>query len=105
MGMKTEHITDLISMGYRKARPNTWVKPVGYHFVTFEEDKMLWTNWFLDANDKNIIWDSEVYFELKYGNFLDFLKHTEAHSRFNVATSAASRFEYLSENEMVSMMM
>lgn len=41
----------LSAMHYREARPGKWCKPVGYHLLTFEEDRREWTNWFLGANN------------------------------------------------------
>jgi hypothetical protein len=39
----------LIALGYQESKPTCWTKPVGYHLLTFEEERGEtgeWTNWF-----------------------------------------------------------
>lgn len=50
----------LSSMCYREVEPGRWLKPVGCHLFTYEEDRNEWTNWFLAYNPGTIErWSSE----------------------------------------------
>jgi hypothetical protein len=51
----------LVSLGYRMIKPNVWFKPIGFHNLSFEVDKNLWTNWFMGGNGESFIWNSDVY--------------------------------------------
>lgn len=47
-------------MGYRLMQAKTWGKPFGNTLITFEEDRLEFTQWFKGSNDKVLRWNSEV---------------------------------------------
>lgn len=92
-------------MGYRELKQGVWAKPVAFHLFLFEEDKMLWTNFFKTPDKNSIcIWNSEEYKEKDWEvdgepNFLLFLKYTEQYTRIDVRNTE-SHFEFLTPEEI-----
>lgn len=80
----------LSSMCYREVKPGKWLKPVGLHIFSYEEDKKLWSNWFKDATGKISLWQSE---EIVDGDFIVCLKELEAYSKPFRAAGYMSDFE------------
>jgi hypothetical protein len=100
----------LTSLGYREIRANVWGKPFGNHLITFEFDKLLWTNWFTGDDGKNLvplIWDSKTY-EAETNEFEETVKHDfkefiiEAEAWTNVQGHMFSDFSFLSVAEVLN---
>jgi len=94
---------DLISMSYREMKPNVWGKPFGYHLITFELDKNLWTNWFMNSFKEPLIWNSIVYIpNPKVENhFLNFIQYCEACT--NVNGHKGGTFEFFTTAELINL--
>ena len=88
----------LLKMGYREMNENVFGKPIGFHLITFELDKLLWTNWFKGNNNETHIWNSSKYdmanIDLK-DDFLNFIKISERESNMNQGWNENSKYEFL----------
>lgn len=89
-------IKDLLSMGYRSLDKNIYAKPIGFNLLIFELNEKRWTNWFTGSDGKKHIYDSEVFEEEKFSNFLNFIKNEEAQATY-------STFHYLSNYEFLTL--
>ena len=81
----------LLSMGYREAKPQTWLKPIGFQLFTYEEKFQRWTNWFKGANGKMLIWDSHTTAD--YDDPLRNVKEWEAFTRTDMYCGCNSAFQ------------
>jgi len=98
---------DLVKMGYRSLKPKIWAKPVAFHLFLFEEEKLLWTNFFKGVDGQMLIWNTETYKEKDWEvdgkeEFLLFLKYTEQYTRIDTR-NVDSEFEFLSIIELCSL--
>jgi len=75
----------LQSMNYREVEPGRWLKPVGYHLFSYEENRGQlgeWTSWYKGVDGK--IGRMDVR-KTHFSNvFLNDLKEWEAYARTNV---------------------
>jgi hypothetical protein len=80
-------------MGYRERNDIhdvvVWMKPVGYHLFTCQEDSRQWENWFLDIEGKLSLYHSET---LPEEDTLSYLKQCEAYTRISVG-NGTSQFQ------------
>jgi hypothetical protein len=86
----------LAAMGYHELRPKVWLKPVGFQLFMFEEEKLLWTNWFRPLDDpKPAIWQTErVHLDVgHFGELLYQLKFIECYTRTDIGYQSGSQFE------------
>ena len=102
----------LTSMGYRRPNasenPGKWMKPVGFHVFSYEEDRNELTNWFLSAQNTLERWhvaslypDDEGVRE--HGSLVQQIQHWEAyHGKADFAPSSAADFEFLTKEEFFS---
>jgi hypothetical protein len=98
----------LLAMGYRKARPSKWAKPVGYHLFTFNEEKMEWANWFRSMDGQILAYERRHFpasadydpgRHIRHLTPLRRLKECEAWSRTDVASESGSEFQLSSFSE------
>ena len=86
-------------MGYRFiSTRRTWLKPVGVVLFTFEEERLEWTNWFLNAvsGKTHGRWQVEEYDEIAREDPLTWIKTNEAWTN----TSAGSGGRRLSQFQL-----
>lgn len=94
-------IKDLISMGYREVVTNFYAKPVGFHFLTFEIDKLLFTNWFKGKDNSTHIWNSDTYTDEETdGEFLGWIKSVEMYTRINAGD--ISNYEFINQTDILN---
>lgn len=87
----------LTSMSYRLIQKNIWMKPVGFHLFTYNEERKEWIN-FMKKGDPPIVWNSEIYDESK-GDFLLWLKYNECLTKTNYTNETS--WEFLTIQEQV----
>lgn len=77
-------------MGYREVQHDAgplWCKPVGYHFLTFNERRAEWRNWFMGANGEVLVWETHHLrgnTPLEEVNFVRTLQEWEQWTRLDV---------------------
>lgn len=71
---------ELLSMGYREAQKDKWLKPVGYHLFIFDTQTKSWSNWF---QAKELALWNEHFFEGTEDEFITFLKRSESDTKTN----------------------
>jgi hypothetical protein len=81
----------LHAMGYHEASPEKWIKPVGFHLFTYEEEVTLWSNWFVSTSGTILPYAGSRWCDQVAP--LYWLKECEGYARVNVATSHGSHFE------------
>lgn len=78
----------LLSYGYVEEKPGKWIKPVGYHLLTFNESDMRWANYFMDSFGVISCWESKVI-DIKY---MDAIRTLEAYTKFSIYPSIKADF-------------
>jgi hypothetical protein len=88
----------LLAMGYYETKPTKWLKPVGFHAFSYDEENNKWINWFVDKAGTLSLWESNKFnHNLEAGgSYLFQLKHFEAFTRTDVYSSKTSAFELMS---------
>lgn len=52
----------LLAMGYQEFEPRRWVKPVGYHMLSYDEVSHRWRNWYRAVDeDALLVYESHVW--------------------------------------------
>ena len=85
----------LLAMGYRETRSRQWLKPVGFACFVYSEDRAVWYNYVLGADDGSVVhWNSETFrpVEENNGDFLYQLKYFESTTKVG-SGSPRSHFE------------
>jgi len=85
----------LRAMGYTKCEPNKWLKPVGFQVFSFDEETLVWTNWFKSMQGEVMRMDAK---EMRRdfadaGDPLSQIKHFECWTRTDVYVKGDSKFE------------
>lgn len=89
-------------MGYRFVN-NVWMKPIGFHVFTFNEEKKEWINFFKN-NETPLIWNVEIYDDSK-GDFLLWLKGNECYTKTDYHGNQNSNFEFLTIQEQLEFLL
>jgi hypothetical protein len=84
----------LTSMGYREAKTDGWLKPIGWCCFFFKEPTNEIFLYFKDAQGKLSCWDSKILD--KKEDLLHQIKCFEANTRTDLCVKFDSNFEYLS---------
>jgi hypothetical protein len=86
----------MLSMGYREAQKDYFLKPIGFQLITIEinRDKPLISNWF-KAKDgiETLLWDSDEY--NKEDSILDWIKCFESNTRLNIHSAVNTSYNFL----------
>lgn len=87
----------LLAMGYYEQKPTKWLKPIGFHAFSYDEENNKWINWFIDASGSLASYESNKFnHDLNaFGSYLFQLKHFEAFARKDVYSSKTSAFELM----------
>lgn len=81
----------LLSMGYREERTGHWLKPIGHHVFTFNEEHKEWINWFKSASTNDILtMESHVWVDMNDGEaFFIELRQWEAYTNITAGDHTA----------------
>lgn len=102
--MNTKLTTALRRMGYRHMGKGVWAKPVAYHLFTVRlvKDVPTFTNYFLGAKKKILVYDNHVISD-KDGGYEDSLKFAEYSTRTNVGSLGFnSDFGFLTKEDAIA---
>lgn len=93
----------LLNMGYRKLKASKWGKPVGFHFLLYEEDKDIISNWFQGKDDgKHHIWNEGHILADTEEEMIILIKSFEASTRLNM-TNYDTKFEFLTIEQLIEL--
>lgn len=90
----------LTKMGYRNMNNNVWGKPLGNTLVTFEFDKLMFTQWF-KSGDETLIWTSAAQVVEDEAQNLIQIKSFENYSCRLTLGSTMDSFEFLTANQVL----
>lgn len=77
---------ELISMGYRPLSPAVWAKPVGFHLLAFDTEKMEISNFFKSPRtDETLLYEKQKIDEDK---FVQEIKSFESYAKYTITSSA-----------------
>lgn len=89
----------LTSMSYRLIQKNIWMKPIGFHLFTYNEERKEWINFF-KSKEESLIWESKIYNNPEE-DFLLWLKYNECYTKTDYHGFDDSNFEFLTIQEQV----
>lgn len=77
---------ELLSMGYRPLSPRVWGKPVGFHLLTFDTEKMEISNFFKSPRtDETLLYERQ---KIDEDNFVRQIKSFESYAKYTITSSA-----------------
>ena len=87
----------LLAMSYREVKSGCWMKPVGFHAFSYNEEKNEWANWFKNGLGKTDLLTTKHFGKdlFESGEYLDQLKRFEACTRIDINPGNNSCFELM----------
>ncbi len=83
----------LKSLNYREMQPKKWMKPVGFHLLTFCEVNNQFCNWYLSGTGEDCCWDTFEPSEEQLSNILYYIKQWETDTKKNISVSEGSQYQ------------